>query len=1333
MYRSQNFGYPKRKEKNMNKKAKLILSILVFALILSAATVFSATAAEGEVIYVADSGRDGNNGLTPDKPKGSLGAAISALSKTGGTIVLTGKTTISTASDGDLPLNEKKITVTSVYDGVNYTSEGSAGLYVNKDLFIAGELLFENLYIACTGSPSIYCQGNSVTFGDNIVTKTLIGSSIAIMGGTDATLKGATVENCSFKNFTVQINSGTWLYASLGNKRSAMGDPCGFIGDCSLIINGGTFTARGSSTTDSNLVCLTKDCGLDGYAKLIINGGEINSAIYGVGKNQHNDTNTQPGIDGEIYFEINGGTIRAPRIAPIQNSVRHQLDGNFHCKITAPLSSFPALTRISGEAVNGIATADITDDSLKELLYDFAYDIYVSESGNDKKDGKTEKNAVATLERAFALAEENGGRIVLLSSYTAKDTVIPASYKEITVSAKENISLTVEGTLTASSPLKFENITVKGDNAIISGGGYDLTVGENVKTEGTVFLEGGHGEGSHGVSVYSGDFMRIGGGTSEKGNVTAAIFGGSAKGIFGSSSGYTRGTASVMLFGGTVTEKVVASEYGAKGGAGIAVYGGKYDGATVEGDIIDTANIRFIADYGTGDGKTPFTPSSDIDAMFLELKETGGAVIIVGAYSQRELIQFSVYAKQTIDFGGKTGVLDFSPIFGSYLKLHSNIIFGGTTNIDSVLIEAMTNTAYLSANGMKLVIGNNVETSKDFGRAVRYYPSVFGGAAIEGSGYMGTRAGKLTVNSGTWQYAYGGNYIVKADASSIKLVSGDIFVEINGGRFIGGVAANGMNSLRGNASLVINGGEFDCSVYGGSEPSPIFGSSAIIGGNTTVEINAGIFTGNIASFARPDEMTQNGTFTLKLLGGDFSRVARIYGVEKCANYDTGKAKDLLELANNIDLEAKIEGTITYQNPIATFADPYMLYYNNMYYYVYADTYLGKPCVYMRAAANFSDINASTPVLVWAQATSGVDMVSLWAPTLFHLDGKLYLYATCAYEKEVEGKVQRRMPVVWTAKTDDPLDGFDYHGPFNNLDTDVLSYLSPRVTVYEGRLFLFTGGFWRDGDKIPGKKHYQSLFACELSDPMTFKTKMHIITQPTEDWEIDGEVRIVEGIASIYNAPDQKLYITYAAGQTQGNEYCQGLLRFDGASADEFLDRTKWHKFKTPLLSVNYSDRIYSPGAMTITVTPDGKTDVMLYHIKFYQYTGYTNRVFFASYLTYDENGAPKAVKAPAADTVFTYEINPISIGERLEKFEKTNTVAPAAIPAEEKDPEISLTDIKETVSKGAPELNGNGENGGDSTNTPTEPSGCGSYIASLMAPMLLISLALGTLLKKKED
>ncbi|MBQ1933685.1 MAG: family 43 glycosylhydrolase [Clostridia bacterium] len=1291
----------------------LVAGMCIISVLGGISTVGNVFAADGNVIYVSDSGKDTAAGTSSTAPKKTLASAYSALGKKGGTVVVCGTLTLSNSAGFVLPSCDGEVTITSSYNGETFNL---AKLVLKNKTYISGDTVFENISIESPAGNMIFCCGNNVTFGEGVkVRLTSSGSYPYIFGGTYAGKSGMTVDACSFQDYTITVNSGNWSCVRGGNYRDDGSQPMGFIGDVSVIINGGTFVGTGNSTTDLAVISITSFCGLYGDAYLEINGGSIASSIFGLGRPGSNSTRKLSSFEGDVKIKITGGRFTGTRLAAVQELMTQELEGNFTVEITGGEFT-QKFTKMQGEGVKGDSRAFVSTDEAYAKLTQFAQLIYVSEGGDDSASGGPESPKKTLSAAIDAISGEKGAVIVIkdsasLDAYKRSDEIVGGLH----IMGADGAKLNISGENAINAEISIENITIDATAALLSAAGNSITAGEGITVNGSLILDCGEGASSRVLTVYSGTYKMLTGGSATDGHTAVVIYGGSAESVYGASGARTEGDASVIILGGNAGI-VVAAQKGCKGQAGIAVYGGtvtslsSVESGRVSGDFgiaLDTENANaeivaksvvgkklwanngvaipegfenagraiFFNEDSDGDGLTPLTASYRTYRTLVDAKELGEgdcSVVVIGAVEVMENVTFP-------DMGGKYTVggyfcgVNWKNAFGSTIKLGAVLSFGAETVIENVDIVSYTNSAYIAGNCNKLVVESDVVCDVNFARAITQYPSLAGGVATAGGGFGGNKASDLTVNGGTWHYVYGGSINLGSDEAAKRNVKGDISLVINDGTFLGGVAANGMNNLTGNATLTVNGGIFKCSIYGTARANDKEGQKLRITGDLTVTLNRGEFRGDILAVQRAEDITLEGTYTLTMGGGDYSRVSAIKGTDGLGN----KAKCVLNVADNIDINAKLTGELTLENPIATFADPSVYYYEGWYYYTYSKDYAGKPGLWLTRATNIADLGKTEPMMVWSASQAGSDMKSLWAPQIYFLDGKWYIYATCSEEGTSEAS--RRFPFVWVGNGALPLDGFKLHGKIDNYDTSVHSYLSPRIIEHGGVRYLVCGGFFRAEDKVAGQKHYQRLFIGELESPTKFKTGMTVIAQPTQTWEGTGKVQILEGPFPIY-APGGTLYIAYAAGETSGNEYCTGLLKFTGTENDKLTDRSKWQKLNDPLQFMDYDNKVYSPGAMVFVRDPAGETLWGIFHVKYYPNVGYNHRILYAMPVTFE--GELPVMSAPAhSDVTYQMTMNSLPIKDRMFGFSTVNTVSPSpdpfpettANPADTDPPEDTIT------------------------------------------------------------
>ena len=1266
--------------------------ILLASLCFGAANI--AAADDGGVVYISDDGADSNEG-TLAKPVKTLRTAYKRINGNG-TVVVCGPLSVNSA-ENYLPSSQGKVYITSKYDGRTHYS---GVLRVGGKLYLGGDTEFSEIDIEAAPATMFFCCGNNVRFGEGIsVSLSGSGSYPYVFGGTWGGRSGATSDNNSFFGYTVQVDSGTWTCVRGGNYRTDSNQPMGFVGDVSVIINGGLLTGTGSGT-DLAVLSATSFCGLEGDARLEINGATVQCAVYGIGRPGSCSSALRPAMRGNVSIKINSKNAILSGIGALQQPEAGMLDGDMLIKVEKGSVS----RSIDGTGVKGVCRVLTHSESLQKKAVACARTVYISDNGSDANSGLSADKPIKTYMKLVELAKgERGVTVVVCGDFTldypvlADDSApfgdnLPSNAIRpdggVYLTSTNGAKLKILRYPTFNCDLYMDEMTLcaVGDSAIISA--RNITVGSNVSTEGSINLLGLRGDEPMKIEVHSGDFQTVGGGYNAHSSVV--MYGGSVKYLVGTGNMISSDGASVIMYGGKA-EQIIGAQYGCHGNVGIAVYGGEVGSiipcqtGTVDGDLglisegasvsisdidkvkgkkyfsssrysvpdgfEDVGAVVYVTDGGTGDGASALAPAPSIYQAVkgaLDKGERDISVVILGTYKQEGNEKLDAVAGK-LTIGGNVCCVDFHCATNSTLRLGGTFDIMSDAVIDGLDIISVSDKAYIAANGNSLVI-DKVNCDRFFDKGVKNYPSIVGGSLSTCS-----KAAHVTVNSGTWQYVYGGN--LRSGVGTAPKTVGDIKVVINGGEYRGGVFANGMNSLDGSASLEINGGVLSCGVFATAQSSSTVGGISNITGELRVKITGGELRGDILAAHTVADIRLNGKYVLDLLGGNFTRVNRIEGTEKLANGSV--AESVLNIHEDVNVSGKLEGSITVQNPIAGFADPSVYFYDGWYYYTYSSTYKGKPALWVTRAANIADIGASTPIMIWSAAVSGTgaEIYSLWAPQIYFLDGKWYVYATCSVEV---GNNDNRKPYVWVGKGDSPYDGFDMHGKMDNCDDQVYMYLSPRVFEYQGRRFLICGGFYRREDRVVGQLHLQKMIIGELASPTSFKTKMTVISEPTKAWESEGKVHIQEGPYPII-APDGTLYIAYSANATSGENYCTGLLRFAGSKADHITKASYWHKLNEPMHKMDPATGIYSPGAMVFVPEPDGTGLWGIYHIKQFYGAVYNHRVLFAQQLQF-VNNVPTMPSPQPTSVTYEMKLNGMPIEKRISGFDTISTVGDAPTP-----------------------------------------------------------------------
>ena len=1176
-----------------------ILKKLVIAMLLS--TIFGQciSAAENTVYVNANTGDDSGSG-TQDSPFATLEKAVSYFDGTnGGRIVVCSSLLFADAAELSCECN----------GNISIAANEDVQLNFAGKFYINAPITFENIKLNFTANtPMLFCEGNNVTFGEGITTS-YVGTAPIIHGGTYGGKSGMTKAKMHFTDYELSVKSGTWYYVKGGSYRDSEGQPVGTLENVTVNIHGGTFLSSKTGASDNAVISPTGFDALRGNATLNISGGTFGGcSIVGVARPGYNSTvSNNQYINGNIYINVTGGTFKGGDIRAVQDSVASEINGDFF--VTVSGGSFVNFGGVNGECVNGLAIADV-------------------------KSGITTKNVdtLVTVSSSGSATVTNGGVIRIIGTVNSSKLKVSGNKKVIIEGVDSSASIVIDKVWYVGSDTEIRNVALNSTTAgVVSCSDGKILIGEGVSGSGTAIKNFTDG------TVRSGNFEYLKG-AREK-SVKLHIDGATVNGDVVAVANECKENGYVLFTSGRVGGNIYAFEYSGNEGAvhvfadgfcgkvGVAKYPTSEcvnlfgavapEGATVNyaGCIMYNApcDAVFVSYGANGDGSSPLSPSGSLSEA---VKNANGRMVVVcGPYYIKSTATLPKSNKKTVITSKYMGI-DYRDFYDARIELSQGLRMSGETVFENIDFLAFERNTFLSAEGNKLTIGGGVECDIFSGKRVEQYPALVGASHSKNDTVESV---DLTVMSGTWGVLSGGSYHISDTDATNYTVIGDVNVNVFGGMFTDGVYLSGRANVRGNATLSIFGGMFDCPVYAAHD------TDTTVSGDVYMNIQGGIFNGDICRYG------VGKSFTLDMAGGNFDRVNTV---------DIGGG--VLNVGEEIYLDAKISGVGSYTNPVAGYADPSVVYHDGWYYYSFAKDYLGKPGLYMAKAANIFDIGNVRPKLVWAQALgeAGTEVKSLWAPQLYFLEGNWYFYATCDVGIETTLSNGRRMPVIWKAKTADPYGEYEYIGVIKNVDMDVVSYNSPRIIKHGEKLYMINGSFFREEDCT--NQHIQRTFITELSDPVTVAGKAVVISSPMYDYEKN----IMEGPFPVYS-PNGTLYVIFAAGHTRTDEYCTGIMRFNGTENDSLQDASKWEKFSEPLQFASYENGVYSPGAMVVTTTPDGSGYLAAYHAKEYHYSAYTMRRLYVQKLWF-ENDFPVIDEPQPTDTLFELELNSLPLSGRIQ-------------------------------------------------------------------------------------
>ncbi len=236
---------------------------------------------------------------------------------------------------------------------------------------------------------------------------------------------------------------------------------------------------------------------------------------------------------------------------------------------------------------------------------------------------------------------------------------------------------------------------------------------------------------------------------------------------------------------------------------------------------------------------------------------------------------------------------------------------------------------------------------------------------------------------------------------------------------------------------------------------------------------------------------------------------------------------------------------------------------------------------IRSADTIAGLASADTRVIWRKHEHGPMSWHVWAPELHRIDGRWFVYFAAAERDDIW---KLRMHVLECVGPDPLRDAWVERGQIATPEAGFSLDATP--FEHQGRRFLC----W--AQKSPPTE--SNLYIAEMANPWTLKTSPVVIARPELAWERIG-FHVNEGPAVLKR--NGRVFISYSAAATDAN-YCMGLLWADDTA--DLLDPTAWHKSPVPVFKTDESTGQYGPGHNSFTTTPDGHTDLLVYHARNYR-------------------------------------------------------------------------------------------------------------------------------------
>lgn len=269
---------------------------------------------------------------------------------------------------------------------------------------------------------------------------------------------------------------------------------------------------------------------------------------------------------------------------------------------------------------------------------------------------------------------------------------------------------------------------------------------------------------------------------------------------------------------------------------------------------------------------------------------------------------------------------------------------------------------------------------------------------------------------------------------------------------------------------------------------------------------------------------------------------------------------------------------TFANPLMNGADPAVFQKDGVYYYLQTN---GSSIV-LSATTAMSKLAAAVPKTVYTPISGAQNSRNVWAPEIFYLDGKWYIYYTAGNGADISQR-------TWVLENSsaDPTTG-------TWVDKGRIFSTSADFWAIDGTVFEFNGSryfLWCGRPDLTNVNLTQNIYISKMTNPYTLEGTATKLTEPEFNWEKNG-FGVNEG-PEVLVTSDNKPFLIYSASYCGTDDYALGMLSLKAGGNP--LVKTDWTKSAQPVFSKQPQNNAFGPGHNSFFKSPDGKENWIIYH------------------------------------------------------------------------------------------------------------------------------------------